>query len=84
MFLDPRLKNVAPTIYPSVDDPSVQFFETIKDVGDYGSIFMNAHTVSGNSLTNPYYMIVKLPDYFNPEDNQIASAFSVCPPSAFE
>lgn len=83
VFLDPRPKNGAPVTYPSVDDPSSQFFEDNKDVGDYASILMNAHTVSGNPVTNPYYMLVKLPPYLDPEDNQIASAFSVCPPSAF-
>lgn len=84
IFLDPRPKNGAPVTYPSVDDPSVQFFEAGKDVGDYGSIFMNAHTVSGSPVTQPFYMLVKLPDYLDPEDNQIASAFTVCPTSAFE
>ncbi len=83
VFLDPRPKNGAPITYPSVDDPSSQFFEDNKDVGDYASILMNAHTVSGSPVTNPYYMLVKLPPYLDPEDNQIASAFSVCPPSAF-
>lgn len=50
VFLDPRPKNAAPATYPSVDDSSVKFFESTKDVGDYASIFMNAHTVSGNPV----------------------------------
>ena len=82
--MDPRSKNLSPVIYPSVDDSSVQFFQSGKFVGDYGSIFMNAHRVSGNIVTDPYYMIVKLPDYFDPEDSQIAPAFSACPAASFE
>jgi hypothetical protein len=66
VFLDPRSQNVAPTIYPSVDPTNIQFFQTGKDVGDYGSIAMNAQTVTGNPVTQPFHMLIKLPLYLIP------------------
>jgi hypothetical protein len=66
IFLDPNAQNTNPTIYSSVDDPSVRFFQNGLDVGDYGPIVMTAQTVSGLPITKPFFMLIKLPKFLTP------------------
>jgi hypothetical protein len=63
VFLDPQLQNTNPIQYPSVDNPTTTFFESGQDVGNYGTVTMNAHLVGSAILGDPFYMLVKLPDY---------------------
>jgi len=63
VFLDPHTENVSPIEYASVESPLTAFFQTSLDVGDYGTITMNAHLVGGASLADPFFMLVKLPNY---------------------
>ena len=85
VFLDPNSNNSSPANYASVDnDQIVSFFDPLLDAGDYGAITLTAQTLSGNALTAPYYVIYKLPNFLNPENNQLASAFKLCNPALFE
>ena len=80
MFLDPRPEK-NPTIIDSSEASDGDFFEAVKDVGDFGAIGINAHTITANPPLNPFYMIVKLPPYLIPQDSQLATAFLSCPVS---
>ena len=84
IFIDPQPENTSPITVPSADDGTVQFFQTGLDVGDYGSINLNAHTVTSNTITKPFYTLVKLPSYLIPDDSQLGTPYSSCPSPAFE
>jgi hypothetical protein len=62
----------------------VNFFESALSVGNYGAISLTAQSLTGNYLTDPYYVIFKLPPYLPPENNQVSTAFKVCSTALFE
>ena len=84
MFFNPHSKLINPTIYPSATSPTAPFFLAGTDVRAPGHVNMNAHTVSGVALTEPFYMIVKFPSYLQVLDPQLVATDNFCPPSVFE
>ena len=66
MFFDPQPQLTLKDVKSIDNEMTTNFFDTTKDAGDYGAINLKTQIISTSLLTNPYYVVFRLPAFLVP------------------